>query len=686
MMNLLLYAAISIIYYGSEAATNNATIGGLANKIQNAATVAQSSIAKLGTEANSNDSDANLHLYDLMVDSVTTNDTKIKLSSKASKTPSMFPIMTVVTATEANDDDGSVDDNTFQNVWNDTDSTFFDAEETPVLLETIKLETETPVPSPLLSDMSSGVYVPTDTTKTSRPTSNNVTASTGAPSIGTATLTPTTDINSLDIAETSDAFLPTSARNSSSDAENYRIPSLSPSLLNTLAPNKSKSPKAPTAASLIDCPEQFNSSIEYHEFDLVTMGSIMYECKEWPKDIYCNSFEPGANYSSHGWIVLGPCFPSHTQPPALGEIILPPNSISPTQSPTKDSSTTNISAMIDETPVPSKSHSSMSLATSTEENLHVNLPRIICDISLSPQLAPHFEKKHVLLVAMTNTILNTLSVNLDEALHEMVGVSLGVHVTLYKNEDDTAAKIRLKADFSGTVSFSIGALTERDLVNVLLRHFSTDEFTRHLMSRMKTIRAIQDPDVIVNSVFFSPQDGMLLRANIADEYSGASTTIKSETKPEGDNLQLAVGIFALTAVGFGLAMVLFVAHSKNIEWEEGETTDPDPVSSNNQAGNCTPTKTKSGQPDPKILISTRKKYPYFKGIDSISDISSLSASPYTERTVNVQDIAPSTPGLGIGIAAPTHRYFAGNQTPYTHDASMRYDHKIEIRSCMLETP
>lgn len=702
MANILFYVTISILYYSSAAATNTANIGVLANKIQNTAAAAQSSVTKLATEATSNDSEANLHLYDLMVDSFTINGTKVKLSSKASKSPSRSPIVTMVTDT-ATDDDSSVDDNLFQNVWNGTDddvrsipTTIFPEAsiigdgDTPAPIEAVTSATESPAPSPFSNVSGYTTLIPTHATGTSQPTLNS--ASSAAPSI-----------NSLELAESSSTpsssgtLLPTSSftattyphnNNSSSGAGSNRASSPSPSFLNTLAPIKSKASKAPTAAPLIDCPDQFNSSIEYHEFDLVSMGPIIYECKEWPKDVYCNSFEPGTNFSSHGWIVLGPCLPSPTQSPAIVQRSLSPSSFSPTQPSTEDNATaTNSPTMMDPTPMPTDNSSSVSSSPSIDDNLYVNLPRIICDISLSPKLAPSFEKKHILLVAMTNTIFQILDNHLEKALYEIVGVSLGVHVSLYKNGNDTATTIRLKADFNGTASFSLGAPTERDLVDVLLGHFSIDEFTRRLVSPLKAFRVIQDPIVIVNSVFFSLQDGMLLPADGVNDRVGSPATIKSDAKLEGANQQLAVGVFALTAVGFALAMVLFVAHSRNnIEWEEDETCLSEPPYSNNRGDNRTPTKTKAGQSDPQVQINTRKKNPYFGGIDSISDLSSLSASPYTERTVATQDIVPFNPSLGIGIAAPNHRYFAGSRTPYTDEASVSYDKEWKVRSCMLETP
>jgi hypothetical protein len=182
-----------------------------------------------------------------------------------------------------------------------------------------------------------------------------------------------------------------------------------------------------------------------------------------------------------------------------------------------------------------------------DDVLSVNLPKIICDISLSPILVPSFEQKHILLVAMTNTIYNIFDMHLNKGLYDISGISLSVSVNKNNNQSVTSM-IRLKADFTGTASFSLrGAPSERDLVDILLRHFSIDEFTRRLIPPSKTRAAdpIQEPVLKVNSVFFSLEDGMLVRVGAIYDPVSSSPTLTSGTL-ENANMQVAVGVLFLT--------------------------------------------------------------------------------------------------------------------------------------------
>ena len=271
--------------------------------------------------------------------------------------------------------------------------------------------------------------------------------------------------------------------------------------------------------------------------------------------LFCIAFAPNSELGFHGWSDQGPCaIPTEDDEVAAS---VSPRTISPSPSANlaaeSESPVVN-SIVVLPTPAPE---------FSSPEDLSVKLPRIICDISLSPDLTKRFQKKRVLLVSMTNTIFTLLDIHLNKALYKVDHISLSVKVSVEGNEHETLAPtIRLKADFTGDVSFTGGVLpSEKLLVDILLSHFSIEEYTKRLTSPLKTRRsAFQDPVVKVNSVFFLFKDGMVMRAGAAYEYVGSSVTASEETPMNG--MQLAVGVFALTAVGFALTMVLAVAHSK----------------------------------------------------------------------------------------------------------------------------
>ena len=182
-----------------------------------------------------------------------------------------------------------------------------------------------------------------------------------------------------------------------------------------------------------------------------------------------------------------------------------------------------------------------------DDVIFVNLPRIICDITLSSDLSEKLQQKHMLLVAMTNTIydlLDTATTGTSLEYYTVVGIALSVVVTRLENEDadvdskehddesdnesdenadshhengggiggrhrynrynrrtllrslspSPSSTIRLNAEFSGTASFSTnqGAPTENDLVNLLLNHFNIEEFTNRLKSPLLRVARSSD--------------------------------------------------------------------------------------------------------------------------------------------------------------------------------------------------
>lgn len=670
MTNKLLYVTLVLLYFCAPVEA--------ASKKKDALLSAPSSLTKQNDVSASNDS--NTYLYDLMVDLITINGEKVTPSSKASKPPSRNPTATQVPSVVLVDKGDDDDDNFL-------DDNFLD--DNPVRTTSTNAPSSVQTVSPSLDARP----IPSDSTMTSVPTSNTSSASTTAPTLNSTTESSSSLPSPMPV-------LATSVASASNSSDVVLKPSRAPIGLHSSSPIKSKASKSPATIdiAIIECPQQFNSSAKYQQFDVVSMESIIYKCKPWPNDAYCNSFEPGSKYSDHGWTIEGPCVTFSPSPsPTVetsAEPSLSPSSSIPTDSPTADQDITHSptavsveSVTVFPTPVPTTNSSAVASQAPSKGNdvLSVDLPRIICDISLSPHLAPKFQQKHVLLVAMTNTLFNILDVHLS---NDVAGISLSVQVAINSNGNETSATMmRLKADFTGSVSFSLDddrVPAESDLVNILLSHFSIEEFTKRLTSPLKTTRAsIQDSVVKVNSVFFF-EDGMLLPAG-ANHYSASSSPTSEEATLEtANNIQVAVGVFVLTAVGFALVMILFVAHSKRIDFEyEDETVLPDAAPTSNKA-NAVATPQKKENSDAEIQVKTRKRNPYFGGIDSLSDLSSLSESPYTDRLTSSQDIAPTAPSLGI--AAPSYRYFAGTRTPYVDDASMGDDKEWRMRSHMLETP
>ena len=557
MIQLSIKAILFCSYcFANVSAAGKNSLSLLSSKVKDAAIAAQSSaVAKMATEADDASNDSHPYLYDLLVDSVTIDGTKVNPASKASKLPSRSPSApSLIPSIMSQDDDSFTDDN----------SAFPGANET---VATNNTDDSFSIESSLSPSQTSHGQTASINEPTSIPTSNMTTffPPTSNENATTAVSSAPSPLMSIEDTTTIPTILV-------SNETAYASPSNDPAQteVSTVSP----------ALALDECPKQFNKSIEYYEFDVVSLAKRRYECKQWPKDTYCNgeynlcvielkvfkarpstkhslcfciAFAPNSELGFHGWTDLGPCtISTEDDGVAMSSTISPSSSAKFAAE--SDSPVVN-SIIVIPTQAP---------AFSSPENLSVKLPRIICDISLSPSLTERFEEKHILLVSMTNIIFTILDIHLNKALYKVDRISLSVKVSIEENENEAVAPtIRLKADFTGDVSFT-GDVTpsEKLLVDILLEHFSIEEYTKRLTSPLKTTRraAFQDPVVKVNSVFFLFEDGMVLRAGAAYEYVGPSVTPTGETPVNG--MQLAVGVFALTAVGFALTMVLAVAHSK----------------------------------------------------------------------------------------------------------------------------
>lgn len=440
----------------------------------------------------------------------------------------------------------------------------------------------------------------------------------------------------------------------------------------------------------IECPATYVSTVEYNPYDIVSssIGGAwsIYQCKKWPQSAYCNSFEPGRDNSDFGWTMIAPCVIAPTANTTE-------ESTTPTPSPSHASANTMQPSIEvgDEsllTPLPTATatlhsdHYTTWLANPDEaqDAVLVKLPRIICDLTFSSSLAQSFEQKHVLLVAMSSTIYSVLGKHLRKDLHDIAGISLVVSVS--KTDPGTGSTMRLKATFIGSVSFSLrGAPTERDLVNILLRYFSVEEFTSKLKLPLRVRNVLPESVLKVNSVFFSLDDGSLIQVgapNYTEQALPATSGIGRDKA--GYKLQISLVFFALLAMAFGLVMMMLLVQVSRTFRDDDESSDSLGDMAPSVGQSITAVRADSlSEPTVEITVSAT---PNFRRgghvLDDISEVSSLSASPYTERASHYNDIAPETPSLGI--SAPNRRY-SGVPVPYACDGSHGF-----VGGIMLETP
>jgi hypothetical protein len=57
------------------------------------------------------------------------------------------------------------------------------------------------------------------------------------------------------------------------------------------------------------CPEEFISGVKYEEGDIVSIGHVVYVCRDWPRSEMCKQigYEPDGSYSEQAWNRLGYC-------------------------------------------------------------------------------------------------------------------------------------------------------------------------------------------------------------------------------------------------------------------------------------------------------------------------------------------------------------------------------------------
>ena len=344
---------------------------------------------------------------------------------------------------------------------------------------------------------------------------------------------------------------------------------------------------------------------------------VAYECRPWPESAYCNLIMPGKRDSDKGWTKLGRCYinsGTHTtplnngtatsdaigggqdqdalsshSPVSEGSDSLPtkndmsvidqqmgdpvpslPSTTSPARAPAGSSNhPDNDDQHPGPTPYPTSASPTSVTPTATSEvgnieggdldadsSIRVDLPNIICDITLSSSLSEKFEQKHVLLGAMTTIIYEIFGTHLPPSLYDLAGITLSVEVVKNKDDGGTAKPtMRIHAYFTGVALFTLqGAPTRSDLITLLIRYFSVDEFNRRLIAPIKQTRGLRAPktsigheSVKVNSVFFTLEDGSLVSAgSIYDENMLPASSVSS---PEQDENRVHVAFVLSVFVG-----------------------------------------------------------------------------------------------------------------------------------------
>jgi hypothetical protein len=148
----------------------------------------------------------------------------------------------------------------------------------------------------------------------------------------------------------------------------------------------------------------------------------------------------------------------------------------------------------------------------------VDLPRVICDLTLPSRLSQNVEQvhlqEHILTSAMKHVMLSSLA-DSKMMYYNLNDISLSFkRSTNHKNNKDST-RIRSHVYFTGTSQWSLqeGAPTSRELTWFLINHFSVDQFQARLVP--KATRAAgnraESISIKVNSVFFT-----LVRINAED--------------------------------------------------------------------------------------------------------------------------------------------------------------------------
>ncbi|KAL3784691.1 hypothetical protein ACHAW5_002869 [Stephanodiscus triporus] len=297
------------------------------------------------------------------------------------------------------------------------------------------------------------------------------------------------------------------------------------------------------------------------------------------------------------------------------------------------------------------SHASNSDEVSDSDDyiIQVDLPQIICDITLSPSLFQHLERKHVLQATMTSFINDLFDTHLLKPLFDLVNISLRVEVKRDATENPDTT-VRLHAYFRGASFFSSRASpTQDNLINLLVRYFDVDEFNRRLMLPFRTRGAKSPPTdelIEVNAVYFMIEDGSLIQPGLNNEEN--ALTLPNTSTHTRVVMPVVLLLATLIVIACFLALATFL-------WPNDDEEDTSCVTSSdlNQsriaeqlADSTNVGAIKRAEPNNDIPSSDDTKYTPRQSPQYTlsSGVSSLSKSQSTEAT-NSSDGLDSVLGL-----------------------------------------
>eukprot|EP00985_Skeletonema_marinoi_P018977 scaffold10744_cov162-Skeletonema_marinoi.AAC.2 len=309
----------------------------------------------------------------------------------------------------------------------------------------------------------------------------------------------------------------------------------------------------------------------------------------------------------------------------------------------------------------------------------VDTPQIICDISLSSSMVENFEQTHVLLVVMTKSIHDIFESHLSKESYDLKGISL--HLSTEKSQADSSSPtLRLHASFTGKASFSHFAPTQSELIELLLLHFDVSEFNDRLKFPLR-LRTLVEP-VVVNSVFFTVEDGTLVNAGyktaaIASSHDGKEAVL---TVPQIQIITLSFIVAALPFVFVAsvLLMLRYIDGGEEVYLEADDECADDSVKP--EVEEVSPDTAEIGdsgtaaiEPGLKVEIDVpltpSARVPLSDISESHSEWSSISGSIYNDDDYTRDIESPANIKTGpLGITA-AGRHYRRKGTPYAYDGA-----------------
>ena len=317
--------------------------------------------------------------------------------------------------------------------------------------------------------------------------------------------------------------------------------------------------------------------------------------------------------------------------------------------------------------------------TSHDAISSVDTPQIICDISLSSSMVENFEQTHVLLVVMTKSIHDIFESHLSKESYDLKGISL--HLSTQKSQAvSSSSTLRLHASFTGKASFSHFAPTQSELIELLLLHFDVSEFNDRLKFPLR-LRTLVEP-VVVNSVFFTVEDGTLVNAGyktaaIASSHDGKEAVL---TVPQIQIITLSFIVAALPFVFVAsvLLMLRYIDGGEDVYLEADDECADDSVKP--EVEEVSPDTAEIGdsgtaaiEPGLKVEIDVpltpSARVPLSDISESHSEWSSISGSIYNDDDYTRDIESPANMKTGpLGITA-AGRHYRRKGTPYAYDGA-----------------